>query len=93
MKSDIAQPNTPADTRALVSQQRESEKCSGIVIGPPSLGDISSTELLAPTRFGKGVRVLCMTRPYDIAGEFSMDFSLDDIDEITLWTRARANIE
>ena len=34
-----------------------------------------------------------MRRLNDISGEFSMDFHLEDIDKIMLWTRARANIE
>ena len=94
MKSNITQPTTPADTRALVSWKQEGEEGSGIAVGPsPSLGDNSFTEPLAATRFGKGMWVLCMSRPYDIAGEFSMDFHLDEIDNIMLWARARANIE
>ena len=96
MKSNITQPTTPADTdtRALASWQQEGEEGSGIVVGPsPSLGDNSFTEPRAATRFGKGMRVLCMSRLYDIAGEFSMDFHLEEIDNVMLWARAQANIE
>lgn len=51
-----------------------------------------STELQAAPRFGKGMRVLCMSRPYDIAGEFTMDFHLDDLDNIAVWVRAPASV-
>lgn len=49
---------------------------------------------LAPL-FGKDMRVLSMFNPYDVPGEFTLDFVLVDADweKILLWVRAPENID
>ncbi|KAH8982995.1 hypothetical protein EDB86DRAFT_2834154 [Lactarius hatsudake] len=52
-------------------------------------------ELQVTPRFGKEMWVLYMTMPYDVPGEFAMDFHLGDVDynAISLWVRAAENDE
>jgi hypothetical protein len=56
--------------------------------------DDEMVDELAPL-FGKEMRVLSMFRPYDIPGEFTMDFVVLDADweKISLWVRAPTNID
>ena len=74
-----------------------SRSASPLAGGKASEGVTEDDEMvdeLAPL-FGRDMRVLSMFRPYDIAGEFTLDFVLLDSDweKISLWVRAPTNIE
>jgi hypothetical protein len=57
------------------------------------LSDKMVDELTRP--FGKDMQVLSMFRPYDVAGEFTLDFVVlnEECEKVSLWARAPTTIE
>ena len=86
--SDVASgTNTTTNSRSVSPP-------SGTKVSDAGTEDDEMVDELAPL-FGKEMRVLSMFRPYDIPGEFTLDFLVLDSDweKISLWVRAPTNIE
>jgi hypothetical protein len=86
--SDVASgTNTTTNSRSVSPP-------SGTKASEAGTEDDEMVDELAPL-FGKDMRVLSMFRPYDIPGEFAMDFVVLDADweKISLWVRAPTNID
>jgi hypothetical protein len=86
--SDVASgTNTTTNSRSVSPP-------SGTKASDAGTEDDEMVDELAPL-FGKEMRVLSMFRPYDIPGEFAMDFVVLDADweKISLWVRAPTNID
>ena len=86
--SDIASgTNTTTNSRSVSPP-------SGTKVSEAGTEDDEMVDELAPL-FGKEMRVISMFRPYDIPGEFTLDFLVLDSDweKISLWVRAPTNIE
>ncbi len=91
-RSSISPP--PIAVLKSLSEGASSSNSRSVSLASGRTEDDEMVDELAPL-FGKDMRVLSMFKPYDIPGEFTLDFLLVDADwnKISLWVRAPENIE
>jgi len=93
--SDGSTGTSPSDSRSVSPSSGQKTLEARTETGrAEELEDEEMVDELAPL-FGKDMRVLSMFRPYDIPGEFTMEFFLvdADYDKISTWVRAPETLE